>query len=92
MHENLNPKYFLHVSIILVPHYSRLLTGYYAQDSGGSVLLMNKHLIIDATQDPLFRPEDPCITNDGNTEPYLLDHLDNIKLFTSLCVATSITN
>ena len=42
---------------------------------------MNKHL---------FRSDDPWITSEKDTKPYILEHLDNIKLSRSQYIAISI--
>ena len=53
---------------------------------------MNGHLTKDAPQEILIKPNDLWIMNEKDTKPYILEHLDNIKLFRSQYIATSIIN
>ena len=53
---------------------------------------MNDYLTKNVPQQTLFQPDDPCIANNKDTKPYILEHLDNIKLSTSQYIATSIFN
>ena len=70
----------------------RLLTGCCAQGLSNSVLLMNDHLTKDASQQTLLQPDDPWINAKSDFKPYILEHLDNIKLSRSQYIATSIIN
>ena len=71
-------------------YYYRLVTGYYAQAFDDSILLMDEHLNKDAPEDTLARLNDPWITNEKDTKPYILEHLDNIKMSRSQYIAISI--
>ena len=53
--------------------------GYCGQDFSDSVFLMNNHLTKDAPKVTLFKPDDTWITNEKDSEPYILKHLDDIK-------------
>ena len=52
------------------------------------VLFLNEHLTKDVLQETLFKPNDPLITNEKGTKPYILQHLNNIKLLRSQFIAT----
>ena len=65
--------------------------GYYAKDFSESVLLMNKHLTKNVPKETLFKADDPWLTNE-DTKPYILDHIENIKLSKSQYIAISIIN
>ena len=56
------------------------------------VLLTNKDLTEDLPQKILFKPDDPWITNEKDMEPYTWEHLDNVKLYRTQCILTSIIN
>ena len=60
-------------------------------DLDDSILLMNEHLTKDAPKETLFKPNGPWLTNE-DTKPYILEHLDNIKLSRFQCITTSIIN
>ena len=85
------PKPYKHTSVLFL-YSCRLLTGHCAQDIDDSVLLMNNHLSKGAPQETLCQPDDPWITNEKDIKPYILKHLNNIKLSTSQYIATSIIN
>ena len=53
---------------------------------------MNEPSSADASQETLFRPNDPWITNEKDTKPYILENLDNIKLSGSQSIAKFIIN
>ena len=63
--------------------------GYYAQSIDDPVLFMNEHLTKDTPQETLFKHNDPWITSEEDTKPYILGHLDNMKLSRSQYIATS---
>ena len=73
-------------------YYCRLIIECYAHDFHDSVLLMSEHFTKDAHHKTLFRPNDPWTTNDKDTKPYIFEHLDNIILFRSQYITTSINN
>ena len=57
-----------------------------------TLFLMGKHLTKDVPQQTLFESEDPGITNEKDTKPYILRHLDNIKLSRSQYISRYIIN
>ena len=69
-----------HQNIKLILYSHRILAGYYAQDFDDPLSLWT---IISQKMNPkktLFQPCDIYITNEKDTKPYILVHLDNIKL------------
>ena len=53
---------------------------------------MNDYLTKDVPQQTLLQPDDPWMTTESDVKPYILEPLDNIKLFRSQYIATSIIN
>ena len=51
---------------------------------------MNNHLTKPLPLETLFKPDAPFITNEKDTKPYILEDLDDIKLFRSQYIAISI--
>ena len=53
---------------------------------------MNNHLSNDARKETLFKPDDPRLTNEKDTKPYIREHFNNMKLSRSQCIVISIFN
>ena len=53
---------------------------------------MVNYLTKDEPQEMLFQHNDPWITPEKVTKPYILEHLDNIKFSRSQYIATSLIN
>ena len=66
----------LKVILNLVLYYCRLLAGYCFQDFDDLILHLNDHHTEGASQEILSYL---LITNEKDTKPYILKHLDNIK-------------
>ena len=54
--------------------------------------MRNDHLTKDEPQETLSKPDDLWISHRKDIKPYILEHLDNVKLSRSQCIATSIIN
>ena len=88
----LNPDTPFGITINLVLYSCRIFIGYLVQDIDDLVHPMNGHLTKDESEEILSQCNNLQTMTEKDTKPYILKHLENIKLFRSHYIATSTIN